>query len=134
MGLIAAGLAGWPFVGPATPLAFVVACLLLLGAGFGLFSSPNTDGAMASVKKRSYGVASATLATMRLVGQMLSMGIASLVLALFLGPEAVGPERAAGFVAGMRAAFVLYALLCVAGVFASLARGPGGGAGVDAAS
>jgi len=35
----------------------------------------------------------------------------------------VGPERAAGFVSGMRAAFALYALLCVAGVFASLARG-----------
>ena len=30
---------------------------------------------------------------------------------------------AAGFVAGMRVAFALYALLCVAGVFASLARG-----------
>jgi len=79
---------------------------------------------MGSVGKRSYGVASATLATMRLVGQMLSMGVASLVLALFVGREAVGPERAAGFVAGMRAAFVLYALLCVVGVFASLARGP----------
>ena len=114
-------------MGAATPLAFVVGCLLLLGAGFSLFSSPNTNAVMGSVEKRSYGVASATLATMRLVGQMLSMGVASLVLALFVGPEAVGPERAAAFVMGMRAAFVLYALLCVAGVFASLARGPGGG-------
>jgi hypothetical protein len=40
-----------------------------------------------------------------------------------VGREAVGPERAPQFVAGMRAAFGLYALLCVAGVFASLARG-----------
>jgi hypothetical protein len=102
----------------------VVACLLLLGAGFGLFSSPNTNAVMASVEKRSYGVASATLATMRLVGQMLSMGVASLVLALFAGREAVGPES---FVAGMRVAFVLYAALCVGGVFSSLARGPRSG-------
>ena len=123
MGLIAVGLALLALVSPATPFAFLVACLLLLGAGFALFSSPNTNAVMASVEKRSYGVASATLATMRLVGQMLSMGVASLVLALFVGREAVGPERAAGFVAGMRAAFALYALLCVAGVFASLARG-----------
>jgi len=123
MGLIAVGLALLALVGPATPAAFVVACLVLLGAGFGLFSSPNTNAVMASVEKRSYGVASATLATMRLVGQMLSMGVASLVLALFVGHEAVGPERASGFVAGMSAAFALYALLCVAGVFASLARG-----------
>ena len=123
MGLIAAGLGLLALVGPATPAAFVVVCLVLLGAGFGLFSSPNTNAVMGSVEKRSYGVASATLAAMRLAGQMLSMGMASLVLALYTGREAVGPERAASFVAGMRAAFVLYALLCVAGVFASLARG-----------
>jgi EmrB/QacA subfamily drug resistance transporter len=123
MGLIAVGLALLALVGPATPHSFVVACLVLLGAGFGLFSSPNTNAVMGSVEKRSYGVASATLATMRLVGQMLSMGAAGLVLALSVGREAVGPDRAAGFVAGMRAAFGLYALLCVAGVFASLARG-----------
>jgi MFS family permease len=123
MGLIAIGLGLLALVGPATPVAFLVACLVLLGAGFGLFSSPNTNAVMGSVEKRSYGVASATLATMRLVGQMLSMGMASLVLALFVGREAVGLEQAARFVAGMRAAFVLFALLCVAGVFASLARG-----------
>ncbi len=123
MGLIAVGLGLLAFAGPATPAAFVVACLVLLGAGFGLFSSPNTNAVMGSVEKRSYGVASATLATMRLVGQMLSMGVASLVLALFVGREAVGPGRAAGFMAGMRTGFALYALLCVAGVFASLARG-----------
>jgi MFS family permease len=123
MGLIAVGLGLLVLVGPGTPSAFVVACLVLLGAGFGLFSSPNTNAVMASVEKPSYGVASATLATMRLVGQMLSMGLASLVLALFVGREAVGPEQSADFVAGMRTAFALYALLCVAGVFASLARG-----------
>ena len=97
MGLIAVGLALLALVGPATPAAFVVACLVLLGAGFGLFSSPNTNAVMGSVEKRSYGPASGTLATMRLVGQMLSMGV---VLAVFVGPAAVGPGRAAGFVAG----------------------------------
>ena len=117
------GLALLALVGPGRPYAFVMACLVLLGAGFGLFSSPNTNAVMGSVEKRSYGVAAATLATMRLVGQMLSMGVASLVLAVFVGPEAVGPARGSGFVAGMRAAFGLYALVCVAGVFASLARG-----------
>jgi EmrB/QacA subfamily drug resistance transporter len=129
MGLITLGLALLAFVGQATPLGFVVACLVLLGAGFGLFSSPNTNAVMGSVEKRSQGVASATLATMRLAGGMLSMGMASVVLALFVGREAVGPERAAGFVAGMRAAFLLFTGLCVAGVFLSLARGPAGPSG-----
>jgi EmrB/QacA subfamily drug resistance transporter len=125
MGLIAVGLALLALVGPGTPVAFLVACLVLLGAGFGLFSSPNTNAVMGSVERRSYGVASATLATMRLVGQMLSLGVASGILALFVGREAIGPAHAAGFVAAMRVAFALYALLCVAGVFASLARGEG---------
>jgi EmrB/QacA subfamily drug resistance transporter len=129
MGLIAVGLALLALVGAATPLALVVGCLALLGAGFGLFSSPNTNAVMGSVDARFYGVASATLATVRLVGQMLSMGAASLVLALFVGRQAVGPERAPEFVAGMRTAFALYALLCVAGVFASLARGRSPAAG-----
>jgi Na+/melibiose symporter-like transporter len=124
MGLIVVGLALLAFVGPATSAGFVIACLVLLGAGFALFSSPNTNAVMASVERRSYGVASATLAAVRLVGQMLSMGLASLVLAVFVGREAVAPGRAtAGFVTGLRVAFALYALVCVAGVFASLARG-----------
>ncbi len=125
MGLIAAGLSLLALVGRETPYAFLVACLVLLGAGFGLFSSPNTNAVMGSVERRSYGVASATLATMRLVGQMLSMGLAGLVLALFEQRGPAGADRSAGFLAATRAAFLLYALLCVGGVFASLARGRG---------
>ncbi|HSD27561.1 MAG TPA: MFS transporter [Vicinamibacteria bacterium] len=128
MAVIAGGLALLAFAGPATPFGFVIACLVLLGAGFALFSSPNTNAVMGSVEKRAYGVASATLATMRLVGQMLSMGLASLVLGLVVGREALGPDQATRFVAGLRAAFVLYALLCSLGVLASLARGRSGGA------
>ena len=122
MALIALGLALLAL--PATlPLHYVVGCLVLLGAGFGLFSSPNTNAVMASVEQRRYGVASATLATMRLVGQMLSMGLATLLLALFMGHEPVGPASHAAFVAAARTAFGLFAGLCVAGTFASLARG-----------
>ncbi len=50
-------------------------------------------------------------------------GAAGLILGLFVGREAVDLERAPEFVAGMRTAFAFYTLLCVAGVFASLARG-----------
>lgn len=124
MGLTAAGLALLALVGPATPAAFVVACLVLLGAGFGLFSSPNTNAVMASVDARSLGVAAATLAVARLLGQVLSMGLASLVLALHVGHGPAASEPAEGFVPGMRATFALFAVLCVVGVLASLARGP----------
>jgi EmrB/QacA subfamily drug resistance transporter len=123
MGLIVVGLALLALVGRDTPRASLGGCLALLGAGFGLFSSPNTNAVMASVEKRAYGVASATLATMRLVGQMLSMGLASLVLALVVGHDATVAERPDAFVTAMRLSFVLFSALCVVGTLASLARG-----------
>jgi EmrB/QacA subfamily drug resistance transporter len=104
-------------------LPFIACCLVLLGAGFGLFSSPNTNAVMGSVARSSYGVAAAALGTMRLVGQMLSMGTAGLLLALFVGREPVTPAHHEAFVAAVRTAFGVFALLCVGGTFASLARG-----------
>jgi len=130
MALSSAGLLTLAFLRQDSPLAVVVGCLVLLGLGFGLFSSPNTNAVMSSVDKRALGVASATLGTMRLTGQMFSMGVSLLVIALFLGRVKITPERLPDFMRGLRAAYVIFAVLCAAGVFASTARGrrrgPGG--------
>lgn len=140
MALTAAGLGLLCALGTATPLGFVIACLALLGCGFGLFSSPNTNAVMGVVGKRFYGVASASLGTMRLTGQMLSMAIAMLVLALFVGRVALTAAHREPLVAAIRAAFLVFTVLCALGTFASLARGrrpPGGeppGSGALAAS
>lgn len=88
-----------------------------------IFSSPNTNAVMSSVDRSHYGVASATLATMRLTGQMLSMGIVMLIFALLMGGIGVTPEAAPRFLARARVAFSVFAALCLLGVFASLARG-----------
>lgn len=105
-----------------TPLTAVVAYLLLIGFGFGLFSSPNTNAVMSSVEKRFYGLASATLATMRVVGQALSMGIVTLTFAVTIGSAKVS-ESIPEFMTATRLAFAISAVLCTFGVFASLARG-----------
>ena len=123
MGLTATGLALLVLVGGSTPLAYVVACQLVLGIGFAFFSSPNTNAIMGSVARRDYGIASAALATMRLLGQMLSIGLATLFLALTVGRGKVEPERYGLFVLALRVTFSLFTVLCAAGVFASLARG-----------
>jgi len=123
MAVTAAGLALLCALGTATPLAFVAGCLALLGCGFGLFSSPNTNAVMGAVDRRFYGVASASLGTMRLTGQMLSMALATLLLALFVGRVALTPAHAGPLVAATRTAFSVFAALCVLGTFASLARG-----------
>ncbi|RPI57558.1 MAG: MFS transporter, partial [Chloroflexi bacterium] len=70
MGLTALGLVLLVVISPATPLWAIILRLALLGFGFALFSSPNMNGIMGAVEKRLYGVASAMLATMRLMGQM----------------------------------------------------------------
>jgi EmrB/QacA subfamily drug resistance transporter len=123
MGLTALGLVLLIFLGPGTPLPYIVASLMLLGLGFGLFSSPNTNAVMSSVERKLYGVASATLGTMRLTGQMLSLGIAMLLFALFIGRVEITPQYYFAFLASVRTAFVIFAALCFAGIFASLARG-----------
>jgi EmrB/QacA subfamily drug resistance transporter len=123
MGIICVMLALIAFVGSGTPIALLTVYLLLLGFGFALFSSPNTNAVMSSVEKRWYGVASATLATMRLTGQMLSMGIVMVIFAVTMGNTRIAPEYYPAFLQSMRVAFMIFSILCVVGVFASLARG-----------
>jgi EmrB/QacA subfamily drug resistance transporter len=92
MSIIAVGLGLLAMVGRETSTVLVTSYLLLLGFGFALFSSPNTNAIMSSVEKRLYGVASAMFGTMRLTGQMLSMGIVMLIFALAIGNVQITPE------------------------------------------
>ena len=123
MGLTAASLLLFGFLRPGTSFPVIIGGLAVLGLGFGLFSSPNTNAVMGSVETRFYGVASATLGTMRLSGQMMSAGITMLIFSLFLGRNPIAPEFFPAFLVSVRVAFIFYAVLCTAGVFASLARG-----------
>jgi EmrB/QacA subfamily drug resistance transporter len=105
-----------------TQIEFVLVYLFLIGIGFGLFTSPNTNAVMSSVEKRFYGLASATLATMRVIGQAMSMGIVIIIFALTIGNARIS-ENIPDFIIAMKSAFAVSAILCLIGVFASLARG-----------
>jgi EmrB/QacA subfamily drug resistance transporter len=106
-----------------TLIGFIVIILIILGFGFALFSSPNTNAVMSSVDKSCYGVASATLATMRQVGMTFSMGVAMLIIAVYVGKVEITPEYFPSFLMSVRTAFIIFACLCFIGIFASLARG-----------
>lgn len=123
MAFSAAGLFLLAFLPDHNHLGFVIGCLALLGFGFALFSSPNMDAAMGAVEKKYYGVASAALSTMRLVGQMFSMGIATMILALHVGRVQITSANQESFLQAVRTGFMVFAALCVVGIFASLARG-----------
>lgn len=122
MGLTAAGLVCLCFITAETQIHLIVALLLLMGIGFGLFSSPNSNAIMSSVEKRHLGVASGVVGTMRMIGQMLSMGIAMMLIALFIGKQTINPSTYPGLISGMRLGFVIFSILSVLGIFASLAR------------
>jgi MFS family permease len=108
--------------GSDTSLLTFIGILVILGIGLGLFSSPNTNAIMGSVERCYYGVASGTLGTMRLAGQMLSMGIAMMVLAIFVGNVEITPALYPAFIEGMKISMLVFAVLCVAGIFFSLVR------------
>jgi len=98
-------------------------CLIFIGFGIALFSSPNTNAVMSSVHKKFYGVASGILGTMRLTGQAFSMGIVTLILALHMGRVQITPLYFNRFLQSSRTSFILFTLLCFGGIFASLAWG-----------
>ncbi len=107
-----------------THLGYIVLNLMLLGFGFALFSSPNTNAIMSSVDKRYFGVAGGTLATMRVAGQMLSMGGVMLMFGLVhISGVIITSAYHTQFLQSARMAFTVSAVLCAAGVLASLARG-----------
>lgn len=121
-----------------TPYAYIAAGLVLTGLGGGVFFSPNTSAAMTAAATEvpgRLGVASATLATLRNTGQVISFALslavaaasvpAGLALSLFAGSEvALTPELKAAFVEGMRSALHVSVAICVVAAGLSFVRGP----------
>ncbi len=110
------------FIGKNTPFWYIIMALVILGIGFGIFSSPNTNAIMSAVEKRYYGVASGILATMRLLGQMFSMGIVMMVFAVIIGPIELAPESQDAFLKSLHYIFSLFTILCIIGIYASFQR------------
>jgi EmrB/QacA subfamily drug resistance transporter len=123
MALTTAGLAAFIFLSPSTPVWFIVASLMVMGLGYGLFSSPNTNAIMSSVEKRHLGIAAGMNATVRSLGQLLSMAIAMFCFAVFIGTAAITPAVYPALMRSVTAAFVIFTLLCMAGIAASYVRG-----------
>lgn len=123
MAVATVGIASLIFISSDTSILFLVLMLMLLGLGFALFSSPNTNAVMSSVSNTEYGMASATLGTMRLVGQTMSMGITLMIFAILMVKEAHGSANIEGLMSSIHFAFFIFAVLCFIGIFFSLKRG-----------
>jgi EmrB/QacA subfamily drug resistance transporter len=117
------GLVLMSFVGERTSLGYIIGCLILLGSGLAFFSSPNTNAIMSSVEKRFFGIASGTVGTMRTLGMMFSMGVVTVLFSIFIGRIQITQEQYPLLIKSITVAFIVFSLLCFAGIFMSMARG-----------
>ena len=123
MAISALGLFFFIFLTVNTPIILIILILALIGVGFALFASPNTNSVMSSADKSLYGVASSVLGNMRMLGQSVSLAIVALITSITIGDLAIGSE---GYVdklmPSLRIAFIVFTVLCALGVWASMAR------------
>jgi EmrB/QacA subfamily drug resistance transporter len=123
MAVTTLGLLLLTLLGGDTGITYIIACIILLGFGLALFSSPNMNAAMNSIDKKGFGVASAAMNTMRSTGYILSMGIVTSIFSINIGRTQITPAYYVPFLRGMRVAFIVFAVLCFFGILASLSRG-----------
>jgi EmrB/QacA subfamily drug resistance transporter len=123
MAITAFGLSFFIFLTPVTPLYQIIISLMVLGFGYALFSSPNTNAIMSSVTIRYLGIASSMNATMRSLGQVLSMAIAMFCFSVFIGSVAITPPVYPALLTSITVAFLIFTCLCIAGIGISYIRG-----------
>lgn len=119
----ASGLFMLAFIGEQTPVYLIVGVLTLMGIGFGIFSSPNMNTIMSSVERKQLGIASGTSATMRVLGQMISMMLATLIFSLYFPGSYIKDADNTLFISSIRLLFAISGLICLVGVYFSGSRG-----------
>jgi len=108
---------------PGTPLWLVGGELALIGAGFGIFITPNSTAIMGSVSPRQFGVASGMIGSMRTLGMAVSMTTVTLVFSMLMGGAAIMPSTLPAFLTSMRVGLSAFAVFYCLGVLLSLGRG-----------
>jgi EmrB/QacA subfamily drug resistance transporter len=130
----AGGLLGMTSIGVGTPYWEIALWMVVVGAGSGIFNSPNTRAIMGSVAPRKRGVASGTRTLVVNVGAVLSIAFAiaivtsampaNVMVEIFSGvSRGLSASAAAPFISGLHAALLLMAGASVIGFFFSALRG-----------
>ncbi|WP_410319769.1 MFS transporter [Methanobrevibacter sp.] len=120
MGIATVALLILTFLTGNTPLYLVVIAMILQGIGMGLFSSPNMNAIMSSVPPKDAPTASASQATMRTIGQTMSLGLLTLVFAWVMGNLELAPQYASMIVQSSQIICGICTVACVLAIFASL--------------
>ena len=123
MTMCSLGLVAMAHFSAATPVWMIVTVLVWVGLGFAFFSSPNMNTIMSSVNKNQYGLASGTASSMRVIGQITSMTIATLYFAGLFGGKTIEAVPDYLFLTAMKWGFISFALISIIGIYFSFNRG-----------
>ena len=118
MAITALGILGLVAVVHLESLWLVVPVVIVIGVGFALFAAPNNNAIMGAVPKRQYSLATSMLGTVRLVGQVISVAIVTMVLSLGWS----GLLEMQELVRNIEISFVIFTVLCIIGILPSVAR------------
>jgi MFS family permease len=83
--IVACGLLVLSMMNMQTSVTYIACSLLLIGVGFGLFSTPNNNAIMGGVKPSEVGVASASMNLSRTIGNLFGMSLVNLMVHYYLG-------------------------------------------------
>ena len=106
-----------------TSLYYIAACLMTLGFGFGLFTTPNNNAALSSVDKERLGIATALLNLSRVIGNMTGIAMVMILVSLIIGHAELKPEQFPALLVTIRWALALSCIYTVAGAWFSYTRG-----------
>lgn len=119
----------------ATPISTVFVYMMMIGAGMGLFVSPNISSIMSSVPEMRRGIASAFRATFFQVGFVTSLNVAVLTMTFVIpyrtitevisavNPVAISESDRLLFLEGLRTAYSWLAIINIAAIAPSVLRG-----------
>ena len=104
-------------------LLLIIVALSVLGLGYGLFSSPNTNAIMSSVRVEELSLASGMVSTMRSLGQLISLAIAMIVFSIIIGTVEITPAVYGGLKESVSVILTIFILLGIFGSVISYVRG-----------
>ena len=108
------------FLNEQTPLYMIIISMVLQGIGFGLFSTSNNTVIMGTVPKKDIATASASLSTVRTIGQSFSLGLLTLIFALIMGNVPIIPETFPALIKSSQVTMTISTILCVLAIILSL--------------
>jgi predicted MFS family arabinose efflux permease len=91
--IVACGLLVLSLINAETSATYIASALLLIGLGFGLFSTPNNNAIMGATHPNEVGVASASMNLARTIGNLIGMSLVNLMVHFYLGDAQFSSEQ-----------------------------------------